>query len=266
MSEGEVAGRPAGPSRTRTRRAATATRTAPPTPPPPAEPPAAPPGGGRMSRRTRILALGAILVIAVVIGAAFLYSYLTTARNFISTDNASIDGDQIVITAPASGTLMTWYGDLGATFHQGDVVGEMRIGTGSGIGPLLDIRAPEDGTVAANHVVPQDAVTAGSNLATAFNLDSVYVTARVDETAVGDIHPGQAVDITVDAYSSTPLTGTVQQVEAGSAGTFSLLPQSNSTSNFQKVTQEIPVKILINDTKGLLLVPGMSVEVSIHRT
>jgi multidrug resistance efflux pump len=266
MSEGEVVGRPAGPSRTRTRRATPTATTAAPTPPPPAEAPPAPPGGGQMSRRTRILALAGILVIAIVIGVAFLISYLATARNFISTDNASIDGDQIVITAPASGVLMTWYGNLGATLHQGDLVGEMRLGTGSGIGPLLDIRAPEDGTVAANHVVPSDLVTAGSNLATAFNLDSVFVTARVDETAVGEVHPGQAVDITVDAYSSTPLTGTVQQVEGASAGTFSLLPQSNSTGNFQKVTQEIPVKILINDTKGLQLVPGMSVEVRIHRS
>jgi len=54
-------------------------------------------------------------------------------------------------------------------------------------------------------------------------------------------------------------------LEGAAASVFSLLPQSNSTGNFQKVTQEVPVKILINDTKGLHLVPGMSVTVHIHR-
>ena len=54
-------------------------------------------------------------------------------------------------------------------------------------------------------------------------------------------------------------------MEGAAASVFSLLPQSNSTGNFQKVTQEVPVKILINDTKGLHLVPGMSCTVKIHR-
>ena len=46
---------------------------------------------------------------------------------------------------------------------------------------------------------------------------------------------------------------------------FSLFPQSNSSGNFQKVTQVIPVKITIDDLKGLALVPGMSVTVKIRR-
>lgn len=264
MSEGDLVGRPAsgGGRTTRTRRPR-AIQAAPPPPPPPVEPPP-PPGGGRMSRRTRTIAIAAIGVLALLVGAAFLYSYLTTARQFISTDNANIDGDQIVIAAPASGTMLTWKGDLGASFKAGDVVGLLRLGSGSGVAPVMPVVAPQDGVVAAEHVVPNIQVAAGSTLATAYDLSQVFVTARLDETAVGDVHPGQTADISVDAYG-TPLTGTVQQVEGASAGTFSLLPQSNSTGNFQKVTQEIPVKILINDTKGLHLVPGMSVTVHIHR-
>jgi len=218
-----------------------------------------------MSRRTRLLALGVIVLLAAVVGVAFLYSYLATARGYVSTDNASIDGDQIVIAAPASGTLLTWYGNLGASFHAGDVVGELRVGNPTGVAPVMQIRAPQDGVVAANHVVPSDQVTAGTTLATAYDLGQVFVTARVDETAVGDVHPGQTVDVFVDAFS-TPLTGTVQQVEGAAASVFSLLPQSNSTGNFQKVTQEVPVKILLNDLKGLTPVPGMSCTVKIHKT
>jgi multidrug resistance efflux pump len=264
MSEGDLVGRPAsgGGRTTRTRRPR-ATQAAPPPPPPPVPPPP-PPAGGRMSRRARTIAIAAIAVLALLVGVAFLYSYLTTARQFISTDNANIDGDQIVITAPATGTMLTWKGDLGATFRAGDVVGMLRLGSGSGVAPVMAVVAPQDGVVAAEHVVPNIQVVAGSTLATAYDLTQVFVTARVDETAVGDVRPGQTADISVDAYG-TPLTGTVQQVEGAAASVFSLLPQSNSTGNFQKVTQEVPVKILINNTKGLHLVPGMSVTVHIHR-
>jgi multidrug resistance efflux pump len=141
----------------------------------------------------------------------------------------------------------------------------LRLGNGSGVAPVLSIRAPQDGVVAAEHAVPNDQVAAGSTLATAYDLTQVFVTARVDETAIGEVKPGQTADVFVDAYS-TPLTGTVQQVEGAAASVFSLLPQSNSTGNFQKVTQEVPVKILLGDTKGLHLVPGMSCTVKIHRS
>jgi multidrug resistance efflux pump len=266
--EGELVGRPAqggggGTRTTRTRRPPAPKAAPPPPPPPPVE--VAPPGGGRMSGRTRLLAIGAIALLAVLIGVAFLYSYLTTARQFVSTDNANIDGDAIVITAPANGTLLTWRGQLGSSFRAGDVVGVLRLGNGSGVNPLLSIRAPQDGVVAAEHALPNDQVAAGSTLATAYDLTQVFVTARVDETAIGDIRPGQTADVIVDAYSA-PLTGTVQQVESAAASVFSLLPQSNSTGNFQKVTQEIPVKILLTDTRGLHLVPGMSCTVKIHRS
>src|SRR5258708_4273395 len=119
----------------------------PPPPPPPVEVP--PSGGGRMARRTRTIAIAAIALLALLVGVAFLYSYLTTARQFVSTDNANIDGDQIVIAAPATGTLLSWGGQLGSSFHAGDVVGVLRLGNGSGVAPVLSIRAPHDGVVAA---------------------------------------------------------------------------------------------------------------------
>jgi multidrug resistance efflux pump len=57
----------------------------------------------------------------------------------------------------------------------------------------------------------------------------------------------------------------VRDVQGGAAGEFSPFPQSNTAANFQKVTQVIPVKIAIEDTKGLSLVPGMNVTVKIHK-
>jgi multidrug resistance efflux pump len=41
--------------------------------------------------------------------------------------------------------------------------------------------------------------------------------------------------------------------------------QSNSSGNFQKVTQAIPVKIAFTNTAGLPLVPGMNSTEHIHK-
>jgi multidrug resistance efflux pump len=119
--------------------------------------------------------------------------------------------------------------------------------------------------VAVDNGVEGVYVTAGTQLAIAYDFAKVYVTARVDETDVDAVRPGQHVDFTVDAFPGTDFTGVVREVQGGAAGVFSLFPQSNSSGNFQKVTQVIPVKISIDDLHGLTLVPGMNVVVKIRK-
>ena len=102
-------------------------------------------------------------------------------------------------------------------------------------------------------------------MAIAYDLSKVYVTARVDETDIDDVRPGQTVDIDVDAFSAAELTGSVREIQGGAAGEFSPFPRSNTGGNYQKVTQVIPVKIALDDTQGLALVPGMNVTVKIHK-
>ncbi len=89
--------------------------------------------------------------------------------------------------------------------------------------------------------------------------------AYVDEGAINNISNGQSVDITVDSYSGTSLSGHVQQIVQAAAGEFSLLPTEDKASgNFTKVGQRIPVLISLDGTGGKDLVPGMSAEVTIH--
>jgi multidrug resistance efflux pump len=91
------------------------------------------------------------------------------------------------------------------------------------------------------------------------------VTARVDDTAIGDVQLGQQVDITVDAHPGITLTGYVREIQGSSAGVFSPFPQDNATGRFQKLTHVVPVKITIAGPKNLTLVPGMNVTVKIHK-
>jgi multidrug resistance efflux pump len=259
--DGDGAARPAG-----------APTSAPSGPAAPAGPAAAPngqapdgqaPGKRKMKRSTR-RALAIIAVLAVLAALGFGGAYFLYSRNFVSTDNAQVDGDKISINAPATGTLIDWRGQQGAQLTRNELVGRVKMGT-SGAQPQVIIKSPGTGTIAANNVVEGQWVTSGTELATAYDFSKIYITARVDETDIGGVHLGAPVDIDVDAYSGAPITGVVTEIQGAAANQFSLFPESNSTGNFQKVTQVIPVRIAFTNTDGKYLVPGMNVTVHIHK-
>jgi multidrug resistance efflux pump len=224
----------------------------------------APPSGRRKLKRSTRIALIIILITALIAGTAFGVSYFLNARNYVSTDNAQIDGDKIAINAPATGTLLDWSATQGANVRKDQVVGRIEI-QGGFSKPQMPIKAPGDGTVAVDNGIVGTYVTTGTQLAVAYNLDRIYVTARVDETDVKAVHPGQVVDVDVDAYPNAHITGRVAEIQGGAAAVFSLFPQSNTGGNFQKVTQVIPVKIGFDAPPNVDLVPGMNVTVHIHK-
>jgi membrane fusion protein (multidrug efflux system) len=87
----------------------------------------------------------------------------------------------------------------------------------------------------------------------------VWVTANFKETQLSDMHPGQGVDIRIDAYPGHPLRGHVDSIQSGSGAAFSLLPPENATGNYVKVVQRVPVKIVFDQPPDVYLGPGMSV-------
>jgi len=221
------------------------------------------PGKRRRKRSTRI-GLAVIGALALLATAGFVAYYILDTRNYVTTDNAQIDGTQILVNAPTSGTLIDWRATQGARLHKDAPVGRIEL-EGGFVRPQKVIRAPADGVVAVDNGVEGSYVTAGTQLAIAYNEGDVFVTARVDETDIDDVRPGEQVDISVDAFPGAELTGYVLEIKSGAAGVFSLFPQANTTGNFQKVTQVIPVKISIDNWEGLPLAPGMNVTVKIHR-
>jgi membrane fusion protein (multidrug efflux system) len=103
--------------------------------------------------------------------------------------------------------------------------------------------------------------------AAAFGLvstDDVWVTAQYKETQLTHVRPGQKVTIGVDTYPGQKWTGEVQSIAPATGSQFSLLPAENSSGNWVKVVQRIPVRITITGgPKDLPLRAGMSVEVSV---
>ena len=119
--------------------------------------------------------------------------------------------------------------------------------------------------MAVDNGVEGSFVTAGTQLAIAYDGAGVFVTARVKETDIDKVQVGGAVDISVDAFPGEQLDRQGGRGQDRRGWVFSLFPQSNTSGNFQKVTQVIPVKVTIDDLKSLPLVPGMNVTVKIHR-
>ena len=127
------------------------------------------------------------------------------------------------------------------------------------------IRSPIDGTVGEKNVEIGTSVQAGQSLMTLVPSTGVYITANYKETQLGNIKVGQDVDVEVDAYKGTTFHGKVTAIAPASQNTFSLVPAQNATGNFVKVTQRIPVRIVVdNAPPDKPLRVGMSVVTSIE--
>ncbi|MCC8953650.1 HlyD family secretion protein [Bradyrhizobium sp. Pear77] len=103
--------------------------------------------------------------------------------------------------------------------------------------------------------------------ATAFNIvstDHVWVQASPKETELTYVKPGQKVTVDVDSYPGERWVGTVESISPASASSFSLLPAENTSGNWVKVVQRIPMRIRVNNAPGKPpLRVGMSVELNV---
>src|ERR1700736_1776115 len=103
--------------------------------------------------------------------------------------------------------------------------------------------------------------------ATAFNIvstDHVWVQASPKETELTYVKPGQEATIEVDSYPGQNWTGTVESISPASASSFSLLPAENTSGNWVKVVQRIPLRVSVTNAPGKpQLRVGMSVELNV---
>ncbi|HTK61178.1 MAG TPA: ABC transporter permease [Pseudonocardia sp.] len=210
------------------------------------------------ARRLRLIPLS-----LAALASAFLVFYWVDTSHYVTTDNAVVDGDQIPIIAPVSGTLVDWDATLGATVRDDQVVGRLQL-PGAGA-PRRVLRAPSEGTVVVDDGVNGSFVTAGTRLGVAYDLPSAYVTARIDEGDRDDVALGRQVDVRLDSAPDRPLVGYVQEIQPSTASPFDRSAPDNSKSSFDRYDQVIPVKIVVPDHRGVSFIPGLNVTVKIHK-
>ncbi len=125
------------------------------------------------------------------------------------------------------------------------------------------VKADQAGRVTQLTAAKGQYAQAGQSLMTIVP-DPLWVVANFRETQISGMHPGQPVDIHVDAYPNRTFKGHVDSIQSGSGTAFSLLPAENATGNFVKVVQRVPVKIDFNKKPDVVMGPGMSVEPWVH--
>ncbi|MFD1002961.1 HlyD family secretion protein [Ohtaekwangia kribbensis] len=127
------------------------------------------------------------------------------------------------------------------------------------------IVAPADGIVSKKNVQIGQVVSIGQALMAVADNKKIWVVANFKETQLEDIRPGQDVEVEVDAYPDTTFTGKVESLAQATGARFSFLPADNATGNFVKVTQRVPVKITLAESKDSRypLRAGMSVYVTV---
>ncbi len=126
------------------------------------------------------------------------------------------------------------------------------------------IYAPQDGKIGKKTISIGQFVQIGTPLFSIVNDSTYWIVANFKENQIKALTTGKKVQIQIDAYPDMKLTGTVASLSEATGAKFALLPPDNSSGNFVKVTQRVPVKIWINDVNSVkhLLRAGLSASIT----
>ncbi|MGN3975540.1 HlyD family efflux transporter periplasmic adaptor subunit [Tsuneonella sp. SYSU-LHT278] len=127
-----------------------------------------------------------------------------------------------------------------------------------------EVRAPIAGRVTqAERLQKGQQVVSGLPVATIVATGTSYIEANFKETQLARMALGQPAEITFDAYPEVRLKGHVSAIGAGTGSEFSILPAQNATGNWVKVTQRVPVKIVLDERSPRPLIAGLSTQVTV---
>ncbi|MDA8390238.1 MAG: HlyD family secretion protein [Gammaproteobacteria bacterium] len=107
------------------------------------------------------------------------------------------------------------------------------------------VRAATTGYISDMNIRTGTFIQEGTPLFALISSERYWVTANFKETELAHIHPGEKAHIHVDMYPGHLFRGRVESISGGSGTAFSLLPPENATGNWVKVTQRVPVRIVI---------------------
>ncbi len=187
---------------------------------------------------------------------------IQTERASAATASAGVQQDQAALVAEqrTAGVLgSTRQQSVAAVEQARAVVDQARIALERTV-----IRAPAAGVVGARSVRAGQYVNAGTQLLSIVPLTQTYIVANFKETQLDKVRLGQTVEISADAFPGRKIEGRVDSFAPATGSEFALIPVENATGNFTKITQRVPVRIVVSGAdRSLALRPGLSVDVKI---
>ncbi len=113
------------------------------------------------------------------------------------------------------------------------------------------VRAPFDGIVTnVDNLQVGGYLQAAQSAFSLISTTNLWVDASPKETELTNVRPGQKVTVTVDTYPGVTWQGTVDSISPASGSSFSLLPAQNTTGNWVKVVQRIPMRVALDLDPG----------------
>ena len=128
------------------------------------------------------------------------------------------------------------------------------------------VTAPCDGYTGRRNLEVGQLVSPGMAITTLIPSSAKWITANFKETQMSRIREGQQVEIEIDALPGKTFEGRVQAISSATGSKYSLMPTDNSTGNFVKIQQRVPVKISIDnatDDENRRMAAGMMCEVAV---
>jgi multidrug resistance efflux pump len=125
------------------------------------------------------------------------------------------------------------------------------------------IKSPINGEIIQTTAINGQMAATSTSLAVVANMADAYIDTNIKEVNINDVKVGQKVDISIDAFPGKSFSGKVENIGKAAESILSLLPAQNSAGNYTKVTQLTPVKISIDGSANIDLLPGMNATVKI---
>jgi len=221
----------------------------------------------------------AVGLLLLVVGALWGGWTWYESANYFTTQDAQVAADTVTIIPEVTARIKSWDVREGDPVEAGQVLGRQELGMlVSGTALSADalensadalvskaaIRTPISGKVVLTSVVPGQVVGPGTAVATIADTEHLYIKANIEETDIFKILPGQGVDIRIDAYPGVRFSGQVERVGQATHQAFNTFPSLNTSGEFSKVTQLVPVRISLLDLGDRPLMLGMNTTVKIH--
>jgi multidrug resistance efflux pump len=186
----------------------------------------------------------AIVGILIMIGVGVWYYYYWQGNNYFTTENSKVTAELRTVMPLSSGRIVKLNIVEGSLVKENEVIGRLQNGT--------YLRSPINGQVVKSNVVLNQMVSPTVVAAVIADTNNIYVGANIEETDIIKIKEGQEVTVKLDAYPGKSFKGHVKEINkvtqaalSGNATSF------NTSGTYTKVTQLIPIKIIVDESVDL---------------